>query len=94
MSFGWSAGDIVSAINTLMTVGKALRESGGSASEFQHATSFVTGVSKTITAIQTVMQTNPNLEWQTELSDQAENLKTVVKDFKKKVEKYELSLGE
>jgi hypothetical protein len=93
MSFGWSAGDIVAAVDTLITIGKALRESGGSASEFQDAVAFITGVGKTITGIQTIIQSNPNLDWEPDLVEQATRLKKAVEDFRKKIDKYEPSLG-
>jgi hypothetical protein len=35
MAFGWSAGDIIAAINLVVTVAKALRESGGASSEYR-----------------------------------------------------------
>jgi hypothetical protein len=93
MSFGWSAGDIVAAIDTLITIGKALKESGGSATEFQNAIVFITGVGKTVTGIRTILQANPDLVWEADLAEQATNLKTAVEEFHKKVKKYDASLG-
>jgi hypothetical protein len=47
-----------------------------------------------VTGIQNVVQANPGLVWEAELLEQAESLKTGVEEFKKKVAKYEKSLGE
>ena len=44
MSFGWSAGDIVSVVSTLVKVGKALEESGGATTDYQDAVNFLEGI--------------------------------------------------
>jgi hypothetical protein len=84
---------IVSAVSILVKVGKALKESGGAATEYQEAVDFLNGVGKTLTGIQTILQNNPNLKWEPELIEQAERLKAAVEIFKKKIDKYDLSLG-
>jgi hypothetical protein len=93
MSFGWSAGDIVSGISTLVKVGKALRESGGAASEYQDTIAFLTSVETTLRGLDTIIATNSDLTWKAELVEQAGLLKSAVDDFKTKVDKYDLSLG-
>ena len=93
MSFGWSAGDIVSGISTLVKVGKALRETGGAASEYQEVLSFLTSVEATLRGLETIVASNPDLALNDELVKQARLLKSAVDDFRKKVDKYDLSLG-
>jgi hypothetical protein len=93
MSFGWSAGDIVSGIRTLVKVGKALKESGGAAREYQETIAFLTSVETTLRGLDTVVVTNPDLTWKAELVEQGRLLKSAVDDFKTKVDKYDLSLG-
>ncbi|KAF8847161.1 hypothetical protein BDZ45DRAFT_733775 [Acephala macrosclerotiorum] len=93
MSFGWLAGDIVSGISTLVKVGKALRESGGAASEYRETIAFLTSVETTLRGLNTIVATNPDLTWKDELVEQAGLLKSAVDDFKTKVDKYDLSLG-
>ena len=46
LSFGWSAGDIVSVeiVSTLVKVGKALEESGGATTDYQDAVNFLEGI--------------------------------------------------
>jgi hypothetical protein len=41
ISFGWSAGDIITSINLLFKIGIALRTVGGASSEYQDAVSFL-----------------------------------------------------
>ncbi|KAH8749585.1 hypothetical protein F5882DRAFT_525168 [Hyaloscypha sp. PMI_1271] len=93
MSFGWSASDIVSGISTLVKVSKALRESGGAASEYQETIAFLTSVETTLRGLDTIVATNPDLTWKAELVEQAGLLKSALDDFKTKVDKYDLSLS-
>jgi hypothetical protein len=93
MSFGWSAGDIVAAVNTLVKVRKALKQSGGAAAEYQEAVTFLTALGKTLSGLQVVLKNNPGLEWEAGLLEQANTLTSSVEDFKKKIAKYDLSLG-
>jgi len=93
MSFGWSAGDLVSGINTLVKVGKALKESGGAASEYQDTVAFLTSVETTLRGLEAILAGNPDLAWKVELVEQAGLLKSAVDDFRRKVDKYDLSLG-
>lgn len=48
MSFGWSAGDIVSAIKFLVKIGSALREADGAKAEFQEAAGSLAGLVTTL----------------------------------------------
>jgi hypothetical protein len=93
MSFGWSAGDLVSGISTLVKVGKALKESGGASSEYQETIAFLGSIETTLRGLETIVVTNRNLTWKAELVEQAGLLKSAVDDFKTKVDKYDLSLG-
>jgi hypothetical protein len=52
MSFGWSAGDIASAIALLVKVGKALKNSDGAASEYQDTVEFLKSLVKTLESVQ------------------------------------------
>lgn len=48
MSFGWSAGDIISAISLLFKIGNALRSAGGASSEYQDAVEFLRTLQSTL----------------------------------------------
>ena len=75
MSFGWSAGDIVSVVSTLVKVGKALKEPGGAAAEYQDTVDFLEGVGKTLMGIRKILQNNP---------EQAESLKAPSKTSRRR----------
>jgi molecular chaperone DnaK (HSP70) len=93
MSFGWSAGDIVAGISTMVKVGKALKQSGGAASEYQGTVAFLTSVKTTLRGLEVIVTNNSDLTWKDELVEQAGLLKSAVDDFRKQVDKYDLSLG-
>jgi hypothetical protein len=93
MSFGWSAGDIVTAIDTFITIGKALKESGGSKSEYQAAVPFLESVHKTLAGIRFIVENNPNLTCEANLIEQVEIVRSEVGKFEKKIAKYKSSLG-
>lgn len=93
MSFGWSAGDIVLGISTLVKVGQAIKETGGAASEYQEALSILKSIEATLRGLETIAASNPGLVLNVQLAEQARLLKSAVDDFRKKVEKYDLSLG-
>lgn len=76
-----------------MKVGKALKESGGAASEYQETIAFLTSVETTLRGLDTIIANNPDLTCKAELVEQAGLLKSAVDDFKTKVEKYDQSLG-
>lgn len=60
MSFGWSAGDIVSTISVIAKISKGLKDTGGAASSYQHSIDFLNSVKTTLETLSTVlgMQTN------------------------------------
>jgi hypothetical protein len=94
MSFGWSAGDLVTGIKLAVKVSQALRTASGSPAQYQTAISFLKGVENTVSGIQTLHQTNPNLPLSSEIKEQAVNLKNAVLNFKDKIASYDSSLGE
>jgi hypothetical protein len=94
MSFGWSAGDVVLAVQLACKVSKALQEADGSRAQYQSAVVFLKGVENTVTGIERLRQTNPNLSLTVEIKEQAENLKNGVHKFKEKIASYDPSLGE
>jgi hypothetical protein len=93
MSFGWSAGDIVSAISVIHKVSKGLRETGGAASSYQESAAFLSSVSVTLRGVEAIISKNAHLTWGDELKAQAQRLKDAVEAFVAKAKKYEASLG-
>jgi hypothetical protein len=58
MSFGWSASDIVAALQLLYKVTTALKDTGGASSDYQDTTSFLDILSSTLQHLKT-LQTAP-----------------------------------
>jgi hypothetical protein len=48
MSFGWSAGDIISAINILLEITQALNSATGSPADHKRASSFITPITHSL----------------------------------------------
>lgn len=94
MSFGWSAGDIVSAISVIVKVSKGLRETGGAASSYQDHAEFLDSLAVTLDGIQALLSSNAHLKWEQALIAQAQRLKDAVETCVKKAKKFEPSLGE
>jgi hypothetical protein len=93
MSFGWSAGDIASAIALLAKIGSALKESGGAATEYQEAIDFLSIIEKSLNGIKKFLNENVDLIWESELNEQVVHVKAAVERFRAEIDKYELSLG-
>jgi hypothetical protein len=93
MSFGWSAGDIAQCVQLLINIRKALKDSGGSAAEYQSAVDFLKGVETTVQGVEGIFQNHPDLTFQTAFQEHLTNLLTAVTRFRKKTEGYDTSLG-
>lgn len=94
MSFGWSAGDIATAISVLLKVSKALKISGGAATSYQSTASFLTSLSKTLSSLQNLLSQNPSLSFKDDIAHHAILMKNAVEEFENRIKKYDLSLGE
>ncbi|CZR60026.1 uncharacterized protein PAC_09921 [Phialocephala subalpina] len=72
MSFGWSAGDIVSAISLITKVSKGLKDSGGAASSYQQCVDFLESIETTLEGVRHIVDANALF------ADEVEKLKTDV----------------
>ncbi|KAE9366879.1 hypothetical protein N431DRAFT_350578 [Stipitochalara longipes BDJ] len=93
MSFGWSAGDIVSCIALVVRVSKGLKDSTGAPAEYEAALAFLDGLKTTLDKLKEHLETYPDTFHAKDIEEQAERLKTAVEKFKSKAEKFEASLG-
>jgi hypothetical protein len=93
MSFGFSAGDIAECIKLFVKIGKALKESGGSAAEYQNAMEFLEGVERTVQIVERLLETHQDLPHRNDLEIYTTRLVSVVTHFREKMEGYETSLG-
>jgi hypothetical protein len=93
MSFGWSAGDIAECVKLLIKIGQALKESGGSTDEYQHAVDFLKGVETTVRGVEAIFLNHPNLTFRPAFQEHTTTLTTAITHFRRKTEGYESSLG-
>lgn len=56
-TFGWSVGDLVRAIDMIMTITGALRESGGASDAFQESVHFLCGLELTLQNLRVIIST-------------------------------------
>lgn len=92
---GWSAGDVAAGVELLVRVGKALKESSGSKTEYQDAVEFLESVSRLIASLSNIRNNNPQLKWEDGLVTPSNTVMSVIKSFKgkTKLDKYDKSLG-
>jgi hypothetical protein len=96
MAFGWSAGDIVAAINLLVKTGSALREAGGARDDYQSAADMLSAVNQAVGFINSFQSPNaaaidPSIL--ASVQEHAINIKEPITQFRAKVEKFENTLG-
>ena len=106
MSFGWSAGDIITALEWLYKIGSALQEAGGTKTEFQETTLVLTGLESTLEFVRKQQESpllprpsNSHLSpsqisaYDAILTTQVDFIKTAVTKFLDEIEKYDKHLG-
>ncbi|KAF2418374.1 hypothetical protein EJ08DRAFT_63540 [Tothia fuscella] len=93
IAFGWSAGDIASAIKLIVHVTKAFKESGGAAEQYQCARDFLTSFRNTLEHIQKYVESNPDDKYTQDISDQLQCIEGPWKRFEAYTNKYEHTLS-
>ncbi|KAG4439656.1 hypothetical protein IFR05_004853 [Cadophora sp. M221] len=94
MSFGWSVGDLIAAINLLTKIGGALREAGGASSEYQDATSFLSTLQITLENLKSLDTISIDVHKVDNLRQQCEHIQVPLATFLDNVNRrYEASLG-
>jgi hypothetical protein len=94
MSFGWSAGDIVSAINLLVKIGTALRSVGGASSEYVEAVGFLSTLQTTLEHLRAFTEVLYDEQKAENLRNHCEQLRVPLDRFLEDVTaKFEPSLG-
>ncbi|KAL8880392.1 MAG: hypothetical protein Q9198_002189 [Flavoplaca austrocitrina] len=92
-AFGFSVGDFISTINLIRKIGKALKETGGAASEYQDAVVELTGLQHALQHLEALQPTQDNAGQVNAIRGMALACKIPLQDFMTKLEKYEESLG-
>jgi hypothetical protein len=95
MAFGWSADDVLSAINLIIEVANTLDEVSGSAKEFREASSFLRDLNLALSPLQpfTALDTKP--VYKTEIQQQVEAIMKPIETFitDKDVKELQKNLG-
>lgn len=93
MSFGWSAGDIATAIAVTYNLIQALDDANGAAKEYREAVSFLNDLKRTLEPLHTFTAWGAYPAYGREIGQQVDHIKEPVQDFLAAVLKYEPSLG-
>jgi hypothetical protein len=93
VGFGWSAGDIVKAIEILTVVIKAFKDAGGAASRFQEEAGFLESIMKTLLHVQDYVTRHPDDKWAVDIVQLASRLNAALESIRKSHEKYAKHLG-
>jgi hypothetical protein len=93
MSFGWSAGDIIAAINLLAEVVQALDSVNGAADNYRQGILFLKRLIHTLEPLKTFTDIDARPTFRDEIRKEVDAIKIPVEDFLAIVMKYESSLG-
>ncbi|KAL8875783.1 MAG: hypothetical protein Q9198_005908, partial [Flavoplaca austrocitrina] len=92
-AFGFSVGDFINTINLIRKITKALKETGGAASEYQDAVVELTGLQHALQHLEALQPTQDNAGQVNAIRGMALACKIPLQDFMTKLDKYEESLG-
>ena len=94
MSFGWSAGDIATAITVTYNLIQALDDAHGAANNYREAVAFLGDLKRVLEQLQALTAWSANPTYGEEVKKQLEQIRPPVQEFLAAVLKYEPSLGE
>jgi hypothetical protein len=94
MSFGWSAGDIATALAVTYNLIQALDDAYGAANNYREAVAFLGDLKRVLEPLQTFTAWSAYPMYGGEIKKQLEQIKRPVQEFLTAVLKYEPSLGE
>ncbi|KAH7348387.1 hypothetical protein BKA65DRAFT_550458 [Rhexocercosporidium sp. MPI-PUGE-AT-0058] len=92
MSFGWSTGDVASAIKITYNLIQALDSIDGSASDYREAVAFLRDLKRTLEPLQTYTAWNAYPVYGNDIKEQVECIREPVEQFLASLLKYEPSL--
>jgi hypothetical protein len=93
MSFGWSAGDIATAIAFIAKVVQALDSASGASVEYREAVAFLRDLERTLEPLHTFTALNAYPAYGELIRKKVVEIKGPIEEFLKVVERYEPSLG-
>ena len=92
-AFGWSVGDLVQAIQFMVRIGQALKDTGGASDDYQESVDFIHGVEVTLKNLEVVARLSPTGAAIHSIAPQAQRIQQCVRSFMESIEGYETSLG-
>jgi hypothetical protein len=93
MSFGWSAGDIATAVKIAYNIYEALDSVQGAAKEYREAVYFLREMTRTLEPLKTFIACDAYPNYWKDIREQVDFIKEPVDNFLRTVLKYEPSLG-
>ena len=93
MSFGWSAGDIATALTVAYNLIQALDKVDGAAGNYREAVSFLQHLKRTLEPLQMFTAWSAYPDYGAEITEQVGYIKEPVEQFLAKVLKFEPGLG-
>jgi hypothetical protein len=93
MSFGWSAGDIISALKLVHQVTTALQDSGGASSDFQDTLSFLGTLSQSLQHLNALQAVPLDLSLAGSLREQCDHIRNPLQAFLDDVQRFKPALG-
>jgi hypothetical protein len=94
MSFGWSAGDIATAIAVIYNLIQALDDANGAVKDYREAVAFLDGLRRVLEPLQTFSDWGAYPAHGRDIGQQVNLIKLPIKEFLDTILKYEPSLGE
>jgi hypothetical protein len=94
MSFGWSSGDIATALKLIYHLIEALDSCDGAASDYREAVGFLRDLKRTLDPLQAFAAWNAYPVYAKEIEGQVKQIREPVESFLEAVVKFEPALGE
>lgn len=93
MSFGWSAGDIAAAINSIYNIAQGLDTANGAVGDYRNTVLFLKDLKRTLEPLQSCTAFNLHSAYAKDINEQVDCIKGPVSKYLEKILKYEPSLG-
>jgi hypothetical protein len=94
MSFGWSAGDLATAVKLIYNLIQALDSCDGAASDYREAVTFLRDLKRTLDPLQVFAAWHAYPPYAKEIEEQVAQIREPVESFLETVAKFEPSLGQ
>lgn len=93
MSFGWSAGDIVSALTLARDLYVAFDHCSGVSEDYREAAAFLHSLVTTLEPLQTFAELNARPRYVSDIRQQVDRIKGPVESFLREISQFERTLG-